>query len=240
VYKSTDAGETFKDISGNLPDVQATWPLVRDGQLIVGTAIGVYASRGTNGGSYAPLGSELPAVAVYQISLKPGDPNTLVAATYGRGVWTYKFANGSAGGCTDRSAPKTRFSAKSVSAAQRGRGARRFSLSGKVSDRGCGKGKKGKVKRVSISISRQVGGKCRNLKANGSLGPLGSCGKAVYLKARLHGGTWSFTTKRNVPPGHYRIRVKSVDAAGNRERAGKANTRTITLRGGPASRRPTT
>ncbi|MEA2411122.1 MAG: hypothetical protein QOC77_1683, partial [Thermoleophilaceae bacterium] len=41
VYKSTDAGQTFKDISGNLPKVQATWPLVRNGQLIVGTAVGV-------------------------------------------------------------------------------------------------------------------------------------------------------------------------------------------------------
>jgi hypothetical protein len=237
VYKSTDAGETFKNISGDLPNVQATGSLVRDGQLIVATAVGVYASKGTNGGKYAPLGSELPAVAVYQISLKPGDPSTLVAATYGRGVWTYKFANGSSGGCTDTIAPRTRFSTKSLSAARRQRGSRRLSLSGKVTDRGCGKGKKGKVKRVNISIARQVlrtgggGLKCRNLRANGRFSKLGSCHTFVYLKARLRGTTWSFTTKRAIPPGSYRIRVKSIDSAGNRERPGKkTNTRRITLR----------
>jgi hypothetical protein len=240
VYKSTDAGKTFTNISGNLPNVQATWPLVRNGQLIVATAVGVYASRGTNGGTYAPLGSELPAVAVYQISLKPGDPNTLVAATYGRGVWTYKFAGGTAnggGGCADRIAPRTRFSAKSLTAAGRGRGSRKLTVSGKVTDRGCGKGNKGTVRRVSISIARQVlrtggrGLKCRNLKANGSFTKLGACHKFVYLKATLRGATWRFTTKRPISPGSYRLGVKSVDAAGNRERPGKrTNTRRIVLR----------
>jgi hypothetical protein len=106
-----------------------------------------------------------------------------------------------------------------------------------VTDRGCGKGKKGKVRRVSISIARQVlrtgggGLKCRNLKANGSFGKLGSCHTFVYLTARLRGTAWRFTTKRPIPPGRYRIRVKSIDSAGNRERPGKrTNTRRITLR----------
>src|SRR3954451_21012787 len=112
VYKSTDGGETFKNISGNLPKVQATWPLVRNGQLLVGTALGVYASRGKSGGKYAPLGHNLPNVPVYQISLKPGDSRTLVAATFGRGVYTYKFSGAGGGGkkCVDRVKPKTRFS----------------------------------------------------------------------------------------------------------------------------------
>src|SRR3954466_5331866 len=117
VYKSTDAGETFKNISGNLPNVQATWPLVRNGQLIVATAVGVFASKGTNGGRYAPLGSDLPSVAVYQISLKPGDSDTLVAATFGRGVYTYRFANGA--GCVDKVRPRTRFAKASLKAAAR-------------------------------------------------------------------------------------------------------------------------
>jgi hypothetical protein len=225
VYKSTDAGATFKDISGNLPKVQATWPLVRNGQLIVATAVGVYASRGTSGGRYAPLGNNLPAVAVYQISLKPGDPSTLVAATFGRGVYTYKFAGGGAGpgggpgGCVDQLRPKTRFGKASLAAARRGRGARKLRLGGKVTDRGC-KGRKGKVKRVVISVARQSGRTCRNLKANGRFAPRGSCHK---------GSRWSFTTKRRVAPGRYRIRVKAFDAAGNRERVGK-RTNTVRLR----------
>jgi hypothetical protein len=240
VYKSNDAGETFRDISGNLPDVQATWPLVRNGQLIVATAVGVYASEGTDGGTYSPLGDNLPAVAVYQISLKPGDPDTLVAATYGRGVYTYKFADrasGGAGGCTDKLAPKTRFASKSLRAARRPhKGKRKLALRGKVTDRGCD-GKKGKVKRVLISVARQVvrtgnrGFKCRNLKSNGRFTKLGSCHRFRYIKARRKGSTWRFTSKRKVPRGSYRIRVKSIDTAGNRERPGKkTNTRRIRLR----------
>jgi hypothetical protein len=217
--------------------VQATWPLVRNGQLIVGTAIGVFASRGTNGGTYSPLGDNLPSVAVYQISLKPGDPNTLVAATYGRGVYTYKFADRSGGGgagggkrCRDRKAPRTRFSKSSLHAARHLAG-KRLRLGGIVTDRGCGKGKarrKGKVKRVIISIGRQNGRTCRNLLANGRFSKRGSCHKFVYIRARHRGKRWHFTTKRPVPAGTYRIRVKAIDAAGNREHfKARTNTRRI-------------
>jgi hypothetical protein len=89
LYKSTDAGETFTDISGDLPDVQATSVLVRGEQLIVGTAIGAYISPGNDGGHFEVLGTGLPPVAIYQLAFKPGDDTTLVAATFGRSVWTY-------------------------------------------------------------------------------------------------------------------------------------------------------
>jgi hypothetical protein len=91
VFKSTDAGENFTDITGNLPDTPANWVIVRGGQLIVGTDIGVFASTDTNGSSWAVLGNGLPNVPITHLVLKPGDPNTLVAATYGRGVYLYHF-----------------------------------------------------------------------------------------------------------------------------------------------------
>lgn len=91
VYKSTDAGKTFTDITGDLPRAQATWSLLRNGQLIVGDALGLFISAGTNGGHYAPMGTNLPAAPVYMMQLKPGDPNTLVAASFGRGGYTYRF-----------------------------------------------------------------------------------------------------------------------------------------------------
>jgi hypothetical protein len=236
VYKSTDAGQTFRDISGNLPKVQATWPLVRNGQLIVGTALGVYASRGKNGGKYAPLGHNLPNVPVYQISLKPGDPSTLVAATYGRGVYTYKFpAGGSKGGggggrCVDRKKPRTRFSKSALRSAARGHGRRKLRIGGTVTDAGC-KGKKNRIKRVKISVGRQTGRKCQNLQANGRLTRRGSCHRFIYLSARHKGTRWSFTSKRKLPLGHYRLRVKSIDRAGNHERLNKrTNTVRLTLR----------
>jgi len=91
VFKSTDAGESFTDITGDLPDVPANWVVLRGGQLIVGTDIGVFASSDANGSSWAPLGHGLPNVPITHLSLKPGDENTLVAATYGRGVYLYHF-----------------------------------------------------------------------------------------------------------------------------------------------------
>jgi hypothetical protein len=94
VYKSTDAGETFTNITGDLPKVQATWSLVRGGQLLVANAVGVFASAGTAGGHYAPLGKGLPTAAVFMMHLKPGDPNTLVAASFGRGGYVYRFPTG--------------------------------------------------------------------------------------------------------------------------------------------------
>ena len=95
VYKSTDAGETFRDISGNLPDIPANWTLVRNGQLLVATNIGVFVSSDTNGGRYETLGSGLPAAPVFTLELKPkasaSEPDTMIAATQGRGVYRYEF-----------------------------------------------------------------------------------------------------------------------------------------------------
>lgn len=92
VFKSTDAGASFTDISGDLPDIPADWVTVRGGQLLIATDIGVFGSSDTRGTHYAALGSGLPTVPVFHIALKPGDPNTLVAATFGRGVYTYAFS----------------------------------------------------------------------------------------------------------------------------------------------------
>src|SRR4051794_40827549 len=91
VFKSTDSGQTFKDISGNLPDTPAEWTAVRNGQLIVATDVGVYIAPGTDGGAYDTLGKGLPTAPVYTLELKPGDSNTLIAATQGRGVYRYGF-----------------------------------------------------------------------------------------------------------------------------------------------------
>ena len=92
VYKSTDGGENFVDVSGNLPDVPALWVEPRGDQLMVGTDIGAYLSSDTVGGDWAPLGGgQLPATPVTSIMLKPGDPSQALLGLYGRGLWTYKF-----------------------------------------------------------------------------------------------------------------------------------------------------
>jgi hypothetical protein len=101
VFKSTDAGESFTDVSGDLPDAPADWSVVHNGHLVVGTDLGVFESCDNAGGAYSQLGSGLPAVPISTLRFKPGDPDLLVAATYGRGVYTYRFGDDSG-----RCAPK--------------------------------------------------------------------------------------------------------------------------------------
>jgi uncharacterized repeat protein (TIGR01451 family) len=88
IFKTTNAGTTWTDISGNLPNIPAD-DLVVDPDvanwLYVATDIGVYAT--TNGGAtWAPFGTGLPRTVVS--SLKLHDPSrTLRAATMGRSAW---------------------------------------------------------------------------------------------------------------------------------------------------------
>ncbi|MBW3665695.1 MAG: cell wall-binding repeat-containing protein [Actinobacteria bacterium] len=95
LYKSTDAGETFVDISGNLPDIPATWVEPRGDQLLVGTDQGAYITSDTNGGPVAPLAPDvLPSTPVTSIQLKPDDPDFALIGLYGRGLWAYRFPDG--------------------------------------------------------------------------------------------------------------------------------------------------
>ncbi|TAJ52105.1 MAG: hypothetical protein EPN60_17275 [Nevskiaceae bacterium] len=97
VYKSTDAGETFTNVSGNLPDLIVTAILKRRNQLIIGTDIGTFISSDLDGKEWAPLG-DLPAVPVNQLVLKPDDDTQLFAATFGRGVQHYVMTDQPDGG----------------------------------------------------------------------------------------------------------------------------------------------
>jgi hypothetical protein len=53
----------------------------------------VFESCDASGGAYSRLGSGLPAVPISTLRFKPDDPDLLVAATYGRGVYTYRFGD---------------------------------------------------------------------------------------------------------------------------------------------------
>jgi hypothetical protein len=93
LFKSTDAGQTFTDVSGNLPDAPAISVTLRGAtQLIVGTDVGVFATDVKGGTTFAPL-TGVPNVPIAMVNLKPDDPNVLAVATYGRGIWTYTFAD---------------------------------------------------------------------------------------------------------------------------------------------------
>jgi photosystem II stability/assembly factor-like uncharacterized protein len=96
VFRSTDVGEHFTDISANLPDTPAFALELRGNQVIVGTNIGVFMSSTSTGGTWAALANGLPVLPIGSLQIHPGDPSVLIAATYGRGFWAYRFpsANG--------------------------------------------------------------------------------------------------------------------------------------------------
>ncbi len=97
VYVSEDAGENFRNISGNLPDLAIRSIVQHGNQLVVGTDIGTFVSSDLNGTLWAPMG-DLPNVEVTQLIMDPAGTDMVFAATHGRGVWTYKFLGTEGGG----------------------------------------------------------------------------------------------------------------------------------------------
>lgn len=88
VFKSTDAGASFTDISGSLPDTPAYSVETNGGQLVVGTEIGAFLSNNDNGGRWAKL-QGIPNVPVLSARSRPGDSSQIIFATFGRGVYRY-------------------------------------------------------------------------------------------------------------------------------------------------------
>ncbi len=88
VFKTTDSGMTWTDISGNLPNIPAD-DIVIDPDfaktIYVATDIGVF-NTSDGGATWSPLGNGLPLSQVF--SLKLHRPTRILrAATYGRSVW---------------------------------------------------------------------------------------------------------------------------------------------------------
>ncbi|MBC7348538.1 MAG: hypothetical protein H5U05_01035 [Candidatus Aminicenantes bacterium] len=90
IYKTTDAGRTWKAIRSDLPDFG--WVhVIREhprnkSLLLVGTEFGIYASY-NSGLSWIKIhGTNLPTVAVHDIAIQPRE-NDLIIGTHGRGIW---------------------------------------------------------------------------------------------------------------------------------------------------------
>ena len=87
MYRTTDYGETWQDITEGIPEGAFTRVVREDpsrsGLLYAGTESGMYVSF--NGGdSWQTLQSNLPIVPVHDLAVKEND---LVAATHGRSFW---------------------------------------------------------------------------------------------------------------------------------------------------------
>ena len=97
VFKTTDDGKSWSDISGNLPDSPVN-SIILDpaypNTLYAGTDVGPFVTR-DGGAKWTELGTKFPVVAIWQLDLDPGH-RVIAAGTHGRGAFKI----------TDTSAPK--------------------------------------------------------------------------------------------------------------------------------------
>jgi photosystem II stability/assembly factor-like uncharacterized protein len=85
VAQSQDGGNTWSDISSNIPNIPVTAILLAThGSIYIGTTNGVYVSK-DQGASWSQVGMGLPHDDVRDLTFNAN--NTIIAATYGRGVW---------------------------------------------------------------------------------------------------------------------------------------------------------
>ncbi len=89
VYRSTDFGDTWTDISNGIPGGPVN--VIREDPfsalvLYVGTDVGVYVST-DSGKTWETLGSEMPITFVHDLAIQKRD-KVMVAATHGRGMFT--------------------------------------------------------------------------------------------------------------------------------------------------------
>ncbi|TMQ19718.1 MAG: glycosyl hydrolase [Deltaproteobacteria bacterium] len=91
VFRTTNFGATWTDISSDLPDAPVNEIVIDPAQsstLYVGTDVGVFVTHDT-GGTWAPLGTGMPdGSVVTDMKLLPGTPPTLLASTYGRSIYS--------------------------------------------------------------------------------------------------------------------------------------------------------
>jgi hypothetical protein len=95
VWRTTNAGANWADISGNLPDAPADSALVdpADSQhIFVGMDVGVFETH-DGGANWVEAGTGLPNVPATRLLLFDG-PGTrkLRVSTYGRGIWELSLA----------------------------------------------------------------------------------------------------------------------------------------------------
>jgi len=87
IWKSTDFGDSWQDISGNIPVGPVN--VIREDPanssiLYIGTDAGVFITK--DGGKKWDILGNLPLVYVHDLAIHPRD-NMIIIATHGRGMW---------------------------------------------------------------------------------------------------------------------------------------------------------
>ncbi|MEO6327136.1 MAG: PKD domain-containing protein [Thermoanaerobaculia bacterium] len=93
IFRTNDAGQSWVNVTGNLPDVPVLSLAVDPGDpadLFAGTDVGVFRSV-DGGASWSSFNEGLPSVSVTDLTFHPVTRD-LVAATYGRGAFRIGFS----------------------------------------------------------------------------------------------------------------------------------------------------
>jgi len=108
VYRTTDGGAHWSDLTSNLPETPASSIVVDPNNpniVYVATDDGVFSTTGVSACSVASstcwsaFGTALPAAPAVALSTSPAGASSpvLVAATYGRGIWQIPLASAGTG-----------------------------------------------------------------------------------------------------------------------------------------------
>jgi hypothetical protein len=221
--RSNDGGKTFADtrVGRRLWDPRLNPPISVSGEFI-GDYQGIVADDVVaipfwNSTQDNSLPASDPDHSPYQEVFAARIPNT---KAFGGPL------DGPSGGsrCIDKKRPTTKVKRRSVKH-RKGR----IRLTGSSRDRGCGAKAartprdRGGLKRVYVSVGKVLRGhRCRFLTRKGKLAKKRKCTRPILLRAK---GTrhWRFSARARLPRGKYRVVVRAIDRAGNKERPHKRN-----------------
>jgi hypothetical protein len=87
VFETTDGGETWTDVTGDLPDAPVYHLALQGRHLVAGSEVGAFVAPTSGPGdlAWSRLGRGLPPVTVWDVVTRPN--GLVVAGTHGRGDW---------------------------------------------------------------------------------------------------------------------------------------------------------
>jgi hypothetical protein len=97
VWQTTDGGNNWHNISGNLPDMPIRWAIYHPqntNRVMLATETGVWVSDNVNATSviWTPQDNGLPDVRIDMLDIRTRD-NTVIAGTHGRAMFTAVWSN---------------------------------------------------------------------------------------------------------------------------------------------------
>ncbi len=88
LHMSSDNGDTWIDISGDLPEIPINHiELIGNDTLFIATDVGVYFSE-NQGENWLRIGNNMPLIPVFDIEIEPTEKR-LVAGTFARSIWSF-------------------------------------------------------------------------------------------------------------------------------------------------------